>query len=105
MTSNTNDTSIVVEYDVPVPTSRQNDREKLPELPLATMREGGSFLLGTKSDEHTTRKLSAVRSAVSRFVDANTGFAFRVFRWKDDKSGKQGVRVFRIRDSEINESV
>ena len=95
MTSKAGD--ITVEYHVPVPVGRQNDRERLPQLPLAEMKEGGSFLLKTRDDEHTTRKLSAVRSAVSRFCQANPGFAFRVFRWRAENTDEQGVRVFRIR--------
>ena len=96
--------SVILEDDVPIPTGMQNRRERLPNLRLNEMKKGASFFLETESDEHTTRKVRAVRSAIRRSDRPRS--SFRLFRWEDEKSGKQGVRVFCVTDDdEINESV
>jgi len=94
---------IVIERDVPLPKRKNNnERESLGSLPLSSMEKGDSFFIETRDEEHTVSKLSAVRSAVSRFTDANAGFVFRVFKWRQPDSddtpeverGKRGIRVF-----------
>ena len=96
--------SVILEDDVPIPTGMQNRRERLPNLRLNEMKKGASIFLETERDEHTTRKVRAVRSAIRRSDRPRS--SFRLFRWEDEKSGKQGVRVFCVTDDdEINESV
>ena len=95
--------SILIETNIPAPTSKQNERESLPKLPLAQMHPGQSFLLETENEDHTRRKLSAVRSTIRRFTKIdNPDSNFRVFRWTDEESGRQGVRVFCVSTNETD---
>tara|TARA_R110000765_G_scaffold254418_3_gene355329 strand:- start:592 stop:906 length:315 start_codon:yes stop_codon:yes gene_type:complete len=104
MMNNTDDTDVVVEYGVPVPTGLQNKREALPDMNLGEMKGGSSFFLATTSDEHTLRKMRAVRSAILR--SSRPRSSFRLFRWQDEKTEKRGVRVFCVEDDdETDESV
>ena len=104
MTNNVDDTDVVVEYGVPVPSGLQNKREALPDLKLGEMKKGASFFLATTNDEHTHRKMRAVRSAILR--SSRSRSSFRLFRWLDETTGKSGVRVFCVEDDdETDESV
>ena len=97
-------TKIAIESNIPLPTDRKNDREWLPELPLAGMKSGQSFFLEVQDEEQIKRKLAAVRSAVRRFAKTDdVSSMFRIFRWQDEDSGKQGVRVFCINDNGTDE--
>ena len=98
--------AILIEDNIPLPKDRKNDEESLPELPLAQMKPGQSFLLETRDKDHTKRKLAAVRSAVQRFTQIDdVASMFRVLSWADEASGKQGVRVFCVHDNEAYKSV
>ena len=92
--------SILIETNIPAPTSKQNERESLPKLPLAQMHPGQSFLLETENEDHTRRKLSAVRSTFTKIDNPDSNF--RVFRWTDEESGRQGVRVFCVSTNETD---
>lgn len=95
--------TVLIETNIPVPAGKQNEKEPLPNLPLKQMQPGQSFLLETKDDDHTRRKLSAVRSSIRRFIQTdNPANKFRVFRWTEGKD-RYGVRVFCVSDDEINE--
>jgi len=97
-------TKIAIESNIPMPTDRKNDREWLPELPLAGMKSGQSFFLEVQDEEQIKRKLAAVRSAVRRFAKTDdVSSMFRIFRWQDEDSDKQGVRVFCINDNGTDE--
>jgi len=92
------DAKIAIENNIPLPTDRKRGAESLPKLPFVQMRPGQSFFIETRDEEHTKRKLGAVRSAVRRFIPTE-GLAIRVFKWVDKDSGKQGVRVFCVNDN------
>jgi hypothetical protein len=97
-------TKIAIESNIPLPTDRKNDREWLPELPLAGMKSGQSFFLEVQDEEQIKRKLAAVRSAVRRFAKTDdVSSMFRIFRWQDEDSDKQGVRVFCVNDNGTDE--
>tara|TARA_R110002020_G_scaffold191920_6_gene391902 strand:- start:360 stop:659 length:300 start_codon:yes stop_codon:yes gene_type:complete len=94
--------TVLIETNVPVPEGKQHEKEPLPSLPLKQMQPGQSFLLETRDEEHTRRKLSAVRSAIARFVQTtNQTNKFRVFKWFEN--GRFGVRVFCVSDDETDQ--
>ena len=96
------DAKIAIEDNIPLPTDRKRGSEPLPKLPFGEMLPGQSFFIETRDEEHTKRKLGAVRSAVRRFIPTE-GLAIRVFKWVDKDAGKQGVRVFCVNDNGTDE--
>jgi len=74
---------IVIEKDVPMP-----KRTKIPELPLATMEIGDSFVAPINAAEQT--EVRALRQRISRWQRGQQPKKFSVVR-----DGEQ-MRVFRV---------
>ena len=69
--------------------------EKLPEglnETLLTMDVGNSFFLQTDNDQHSARKIGALRERIKRFGIKHPERKYSI--WKED----DGVRVYRVED-------
>lgn len=90
--------------DVPLKKDFRLQRESLPkniEKTFSEMKIGQSFFLATEDDDHTTRKISALRSRAIRYQDNNPTFAFSIRR--EINNDERGVRFYRIEDNEDNQ--
>jgi|TARA_R100001480_G_scaffold51179_1_gene64544 hypothetical protein len=85
--------------NVPVPQDFFINRERLPENILETLQKmavGKSFFIFTDNAHHTKRKISALRSCISRHRQNFPQHQFSVR--KERKAGKRGVRVYKMED-------
>jgi hypothetical protein len=90
------DTTLKLE-DVPLKRDFRLSRESLPEnieKTFTQMEVGQSFFLVTTDDNHSNRKVSALRSRALRYQENNPDFYFSIR--KESKGDDRGVRFYRI---------
>jgi hypothetical protein len=90
------DTTLKLE-DVPLKRDFRLSRESLPEnieKTFTQMEVGQSFFLVTTDDNHSNRKVSALRSRALRYQENNPDFYFSIR--KESKGDERGVRFYRI---------
>jgi hypothetical protein len=90
------DTTLKLE-DVPIKRDFRLSRESLPEnieKTFTQMEVGQSFFLVTTDDNHSNRKVSALRSRALRYQENNPDFYFSIR--KESKGDDRGVRFYRI---------
>jgi len=90
------DTTLKLE-DVPLKRDWRLQRESLPEnieKTFTQMEVGQSFFLVTTDDDHSNRKVSALRSRALRYQENNPDFLFSIR--KESKGDDRGVRFYRI---------
>ena len=90
------DTTLKLE-DVPLKRDFRLSRESLPEnieKTFTQMEVGQSFFLVTTDDDHSNRKVSALRSRALRYQENNPDFYFSIR--KESKGDDRGVRFYRI---------
>ena len=83
--------------NVPLKRDFRLQRESLPkdiEKTFDQMLEGQSFFLATADDDHSNRKVSALRSRAIRYQENDPEFYFSIR--KETKDGERGVRFYRI---------
>ena len=90
------DTTLKLE-DVPLKRDFRLSSESLPEnieKTFTQMEVGQSFFLVTTDDNHSNRKVSALRSRALRYQENYPDFYFSIR--KESKGDDRGVRFYRI---------
>jgi len=83
--------------NVPLKRDFRLQRESLPkdiEKTFDQMGVGQSFFLATVDDDHSNRKISALRSRAIRYQENYPDFYFSIR--KEIKDDERGVRFYRI---------
>ena len=95
MTMNDKDT-VVFDRGIAPPTGNQHQPEPLPNLRLAEMKQGDSFFLPTRDEDHRKRRIVAIRSRIRRGERPTNNY--RII--STNENNQLGIRVFCVNEND-----